>query len=241
MLVEPLHLVVEGHIAVVEHHRVVGLAQGADSTILIGDVARTNIILDLLQRHLVALSRQLVVATLGTHLRVGSHKELDLGIGEDHRADIATVHHDTLVATHLLLHRHQLLAHLTHRADTTHAVAYLDSADLTLDQVAIDVDVAGAALGVEAEDDVDLGQQCHQRLLVDNARTDCTILERKEGHGAIHSSRIDKDISETGSQSLSEGTLAARRETIDCDGQAAAIVLIQRHRAKTSVNVEMIV
>ena len=36
------------------------------------------------------------------------------------------------------MHRHQLLAHLTDRADTTHAVAHLDGANLTLNQVAID-------------------------------------------------------------------------------------------------------
>ena len=51
----------------------------------------------------------------------------------------------------------------------------LDRADLAFDQVAVDVDVAGTAFGVETERDGDLVEQPDDCVLVDDARPDRTV------------------------------------------------------------------
>ena len=54
------------------------------------------------------LARRLVVAAPRPHGGVGRHEDLQFGVGEDHRADVAAVHHHAAAASHLLLHGHEL-------------------------------------------------------------------------------------------------------------------------------------
>ena len=56
-LVEPLHLLLEGHTTIVEHNGVVGLTQGADGAGLVEVVAVANVLHNLLAAHLLALGQ----------------------------------------------------------------------------------------------------------------------------------------------------------------------------------------
>ena len=164
---------------------------------------------NLLVGDLVAFGPQLVVAAARPHRRPGRHEDFQLGVGKDRRTDVAAVHHHAPPAPHLLLHGHQFGAHLADRTDGAHAVAHLDRADLALDAVAVDIDVAGPAFGIEAEIDADVRQQPYDGLLVDHSRTDGPVFERIERHGAVHRPRIDENISQTAGDGLGEGRFAA--------------------------------
>ena len=63
------------------------------------------------------LGNQFVVAASGTYLGRGGEEELELGIGENDSSDVATVHDDTFVATHLLLLGNKEMAHFGYRRD----------------------------------------------------------------------------------------------------------------------------
>ena len=143
-------------------------------------------------------------------MRVGSHKEFEFGIGEYHSADIAAIHHHALISAHLLLHSHQLGAHLGNLAHGTHKVAHLDSANLALYPLAINIDIARATLGVEAEFNGDAVEQLFEFLLIDHTVLDCAVFECVECHGTIHCARIDKDIAQSGGNHLGKCALAAR-------------------------------
>ena len=109
---------------------------------------------------------------------------------------------------------------MTHGGDgahAAHAVRDLDGADFALDQVAVDVDVARPAVGVEAEGDGDAVEQPDHRLLVDHTRADGPVLKRIERHGTVHGARVDEDVAQTAGNGLGEGALAARREAVDGD------------------------
>ena len=123
--------------------------------------------------------------------------------------------HHAPAAAHLLLHGHQFAAHLGDGAHAAHAVRDLDGADLALDQIAVDVDVAGPALGVEAEGDRNAVQQLHDGLFVDDARTDGSVFEGVERHGAVHGARVDEDIAQAGRDGFGEGAFSARRKAVD--------------------------
>ena len=112
------------------------------------------------------------------------------------------------------MHGHQLAAHLGDGAHAAHAVRDLDGADLALGQVAVDVDVAGAALGIEAESDRDLVEQLHDGLFVNDARADRPVFEGVERHGAVHGAGVDEDVAQAGRDGFGEGALAARRESV---------------------------
>ena len=201
--------------AVVEHDGVVGLAQRRYGAAHVGLVALADVAFDLLHRHRHALARQLLVAAAGAHGGVGRHKQFQLGVGEHHCADVPAVHHHAPAAAHLLLHGHQFAAHLGDGAHAAHAVRDLDGADFALDQIAVDVDVAGPALGVEAEGDRNAVQQLHDGLFVDDARTDGPVFEGVERHGAVHGARVDEDIAQAGRDGFGEGAFSARRKAVD--------------------------
>jgi hypothetical protein len=109
----------------------------------------------------------------------------------------------------LLLHRYELLSHARYRADGADAVADLDRAYAPLDQLAVDIYVAGAALGVEAECDRHLVEQCGDGLVVDYARAYGSVFGRIERDGAVHGARIDEYVAQTGGNGLCECALAA--------------------------------
>jgi len=180
----------------------------------VGLVALADIALDLLQRHVVALGAQFVVTAAGPHLGVGRHENLQFGVGEYHRADVAAVHHHAAAASHLLLHGHQLAAHGRNGAHLAHAVADLDRPDFALRQIAVHVDVAGAAFGIEPERDRNLVEQPDDRVFIDDARTDRSVFERIERHGAVHGARVDENVAQTPGDGFGERALSARRESV---------------------------
>ena len=63
-----------------------------------------------------------VKASLRTYHRVGGNEDLKFGIGEDHSANIAAVHHEALVVTHLLLLTHHVVAHKSDGCDDAHLI-----------------------------------------------------------------------------------------------------------------------
>nr|DAF45631.1 MAG TPA: hypothetical protein [Siphoviridae sp. ctBLh2] len=211
---EPRHLLLDGHVAVVQLHGVRGLPQRGDRAGHVGLVAFADVALDLLERYRVALGLQFVVAAARPYGGIGRHEYLQFGIGKYHRADVSSVHHHAAAASHLLLHGHEFLPDLRNGAHAAYAVRHLDRADLAFGQVAVHIDVAGPALGVEAEGDRDLPEQTDHRLLIDDARTDGAVLQGIERHGAVHGSGVDEDISQPGRNGLGEGAFSARRESV---------------------------
>lgn len=66
---EPGHLLFDGHVAVVQHYGVVGLAQRRDRACHVGLVACDDVGPDLLERYGVAFGQQFVVAAPGPDFR----------------------------------------------------------------------------------------------------------------------------------------------------------------------------
>ena len=59
----------------------------------------------------ISLALQFEQSTLGAHLGAGRHKHLEVGIGEDDGANVATIHYDATFKAHLLLEGNQIFAH----------------------------------------------------------------------------------------------------------------------------------
>ena len=86
---------------------------------------------------------------------------------------------------------------------------YFDRPDLPFDTVAVDIDVAGAPLRIEAEVNADLRQQPHDGILVNHARTNGAMFERIKCDGTVHGTRIDENISQPSGNGLCEGRFPA--------------------------------
>ena len=86
---------------------------------------------------------QFVVTPLGTYLCRCCDEDLQLGIGEDDRANVAPVHHNTTSLTHLLLLGYHRLSHERQGCDGADMTGHLQRTDELLDTFPIEMELAG--------------------------------------------------------------------------------------------------
>ena len=85
---QPLFLLGDGHLAIVEQNGIWGLLQGGHLAVRIDVVTLLYILQNILVVSLHTFTFQLVIATLGAHLCRSGNKNLKLSIRENHRSDI---------------------------------------------------------------------------------------------------------------------------------------------------------
>ena len=95
---------------------------------------------------MVALAAQLRQSALRTHLGVGRDEDLELGVGEDSRTDVAAIHDDALMPSHLLLLRGQEAAHEAEGCHGAYLRGDLHRADGLLDTLAIEIELGAGTL-----------------------------------------------------------------------------------------------
>ena len=157
-----------------------------------------------------ALAFQLVVAALGTHLGTGCHENLQLGMREYYCANVASVHDHTASAAHLLLLCHHSLADKAQRGNRTDVAGDLHRADVLFYQLAVEVGVWSAGLGVKLKGYVDVGQLLAQSCLVDAVGGEQPVAEGIEGDAAVHGTCVDVYIAYLACKVLGHRTLTAR-------------------------------
>lgn len=194
-----------------------GATQRADRARLVGEVPLADVPLDLFERYFFSFGRQFAVAAHGADGRIGRHEDFQLGVRKNDRPDVAAVHDDSLVASHLLLKAHETLAHGADLAHAADGLADLEAPDRPLDVLAVEVNVAGFPRGVEDERYADAGQHPLERLRVDHASANGAVPDTVQRDGAIHRSGIDEDVPQCRGDLLGERAFAAGRESVDGD------------------------
>ena len=89
-------------------------------------VALLHVLQDLIEVGGHPLGLEFVEAALGANLCRGGDEDLQFGIGKDGGADVAAVHDDALVLTHLLLLGDHGGAHKTDGGDGADMAAHLE-------------------------------------------------------------------------------------------------------------------
>ena len=150
---------------------------------------------------------------------VGREEHLDLGVGEDDRADVAALGHDVARLGCLALDREHGGSHLGHGRDGADVGVHLGRADLG--GAVLAVDEHDGALGGVYEADVELvGQLAHRDGVVDVEATG----NRGVGDGAVHRARVE--VGEVGAlgHGAGDGGLAGARGAVDGDDHAVPFV-----------------
>lgn len=88
-------------------------------------VALFYVLQDVLEISWHSLLLQLIISALCSHLGAGGDEYLEFCVRENGGADVAAVHHDALVFTHLLLLCHQSLSDEWDGGNRTHVAGNL--------------------------------------------------------------------------------------------------------------------
>ena len=209
-LQQPLHLFLTGEVAVVQEQGILGLSQRCYFAVRIYVVTLLHVFQDVGIFHRLSLGCKFQITPLGAHFGRGGDKDLQFGIGKDHCADITSIHHDALLAAHLLLLPRQRLAHKGKCRHRAYPRRHLHRADFLLDDFAVHTGQGQVALGVYLETDAQLGQSGSKSLLVHTSLgVNHSAAQGKECDHAIHGSRIYIYISHFARQALGHSALSA--------------------------------
>ena len=179
-------------------------------------VALLHILQDILVGLGHTLAHQLVVATLGTHLRRCRDEDFQLGIRKYRRANIAAIHHDAALLTHRLLLGHHRRTHERNGGNRAHVVAHLQRANLLLHQFTIQIGVGFLCLGVELKRDADLLHALLQFIGQHGAVFGKQpVAQGEQRHGTIHRTRVNIHISNSLGQVLGHRAFSARGIAVD--------------------------
>ena len=172
---------------VINNHRIFGLAERRLGTMGIAVIAVIHIRQHSLVIGLLAFGNQFVVTALCTHFRRSGKEQLELGVREHDRTDVATVHDDTFVIAHPLLLRNEIRTHLFDLRDTAGAVSCLKCTNLRLYIFAVERHVLCPIC--EYETDLYLRQRSD-----DVCGFGQSVAQGIKPDGAVHGSRIDIGI-----------------------------------------------
>ena len=150
----------------------------------------------------------LVGPALGPFLGRGREEHLELGVGEDHAADVAALHdRPAVVGDPLPLEVHQGGADVGHGRHLAHHAPDVGAADLVGDVVAVDRHPAVAQLDLEV-----LGDGGHLGRVVGGAPP-----EDGGGHRPVHGARLQAVEAEAVGHGPGHGGLARPDGTVDGD------------------------
>ena len=213
---EPLFLLWDGHIGVVEKDSIVGFAQGRYLTVGIDIVAFLNVLQDIVEIGRHAFGLQFVETTLGANACRGCDEDFQFCIREYGGADVATVHHDTLILTHLLLLGNHSRTHKGDSGNGTDVVGYLERTNLLFNALTIEIGVRTPCLRVELERDFDLWHLLFEGFGVDAVVVaEQSVAKGIESDRAIHGARVDIDVSYLPSEVLGHRAFSARTVAVD--------------------------
>ena len=138
-------------------------------------VALSQILHHLFEGNLYSFGCQFSVTALGTDPGICCHENLQFGVRENNGADISAIHDDPLLFPHLLLQIDQLFANCSNAAYSTNVIAYFNAADLLLDILSIQVNVACSTLWIETECNIGLSKEVDELLFVDMIGVNGTV------------------------------------------------------------------
>ena len=203
-----------GHVRIVDEYGVVGLPQRTFGAVCVAVVALFHVGQHGIVGFGLSFGLQFVVAALGAYFGRGGNKHFQLGVGKNHGADVATIHHDAFVDAHALLLAHKFAAHKPDGAHAAGAIGHFERAYQAFDIFSVQIGLLFAG-GVGLKTDLYVVHGLLQPRFVDGVVGDDAVAQAKQRHCPIHGSSIDIHITHIFGQLFSHGAFAARRIPVD--------------------------
>ena len=203
----------EVHISVVQDEGVWSLGKGRDLPVGVYVVPFAEVGKDLVKGGIVPFGEHLVQAALGADLLVGSHKDLELRVGEDGGADVPAVHNHPAAGgegVELVVNE---IADPADGAYRAHVGGDLKGTDLRLYAALPEEELGGSVNAAEMKvQGVDDGLEAG---LVDGAvRSNETVFHCIQGHSPVHCTAVQIQEAESSGNQLCEGAFSRGRAAV---------------------------